>query len=747
MIDSQLPQPEPDETYEEFIARAHQELMDAIPEPRERNEAIWSQWRDARGLTPEEHIALRTFAGDRYRPHPNVCVFAEHSAVTSEGEPREYNGAEMMRAARGANERILDVDCFAPITDGHTSPPDDPRDKDPEILGYAGPYRLGMIGRQKPRWAVFCDEWHRPDKLDRLASKPRRSVELWTFKDDPDKIYFDPIAALGAETPRLPLPVQYRHEETRDGAHVERYAAPTLPGASNTFVRGEDYAAEEWDESKYLRDEDGKFTDKAGGPSGARSGLEGSEEAGDSRPERTGGESQEDMIRRVMREWGEEQRLRQILREEQERVAGGSAHAPPPTSYPEPEPGPGQGESELDPDLEDFDDWDLGDGPDWDSVPTPPGESPDEMRMRLLEKAELERRQEKETFEGELRTAADLYDAGRAWDREFKQAWREMTPDERRIFRDYTRNAAIKRGIATGAALLAGGLAANKARSLAPVLARTGTELAVEAAPRIRRGAEHVASRTSHLPRAARIQAGRGALRAARRAKNPKAAAAIALGGTAGALLGAIYNGLNRSRDTRSSSPGRHSMTTANGNTPTRYGLASVGGQIGRAAIKGVGNMAQATGANPKGALGIAAGGYGAGRVHQKARDMFSAMPQTRDHGFAGGGMPPNRSGTRIGAGFAMKESGMKNMPGLISPTGANKGALGIYAAEEETGSNDRLEQAKAAMREALGDQYCNDEADSYAADESPPDARGALALPVRWSGTEQKQKRQNNNK
>lgn len=730
MIDSQLPQPEPDETYEAFIARAHRALMDAIPEPRERNEAIWSQWRAARGLTPEEQIALRTFAGDRYRPHPNVCVFAEHSAVTSEGEPREYDGAEMMRAARGANERILDVDCFAPITEGHTSPPDDPREKDPEILGYAGPYRLGMIGRQKPRWAVFCDEWHRPDKLDRLASKPRRSVELWTFKDDPDKIYFDPIAALGAETPRLPLPVQYRHEETRDGAHVERYAAPTLPGASNTFVRGEDYAAEEWDESKYLRDEDGKFTDKAGGTSGARSGSGGSEEAGDSRPERTGGESQEDMIRRVMREWGEEQRLRRILREEQERVAGGSAHAPPPTSYPEPEPDPApkpwQGESELDPDLEDFDDWDLGDGPDWDSVPTPPGETADELRTRLLEKAELERRQEKETFEGELRTAADLYDAGRAWDREFKQAWREMTPDERRIFRNYTRNAAIKRGIATGAALLAGGLAANKARSLAPVLARTGTELAVEAAPRIRRGAEQVASRASHLPRAARIQAGRGALRAARRAKNPKAAAAIALGGTAGALLGAIYSGLNRSRDTRSPSPGRHSMTTANGNTPTRYGLASAGLRTGRAALRGIGNMAQATGANPKGALGIAAGGYGAGRVHQKARDMF-AMSEP------------------AGAPFSSGNAGMKNMPGLIAPSGDSR--FGLYAAEEETGSNDRLEQAKAAMRKALGDQYCNDEADSYAADESPSDTRGVLALPVRWSGTEQKQKRQNNNK
>ena len=251
--------PSRDETYEHFVVRAHRQLMDVMPDPDERNELVWANWERARGLTEEQQRAAKVF-GDpsRYQPHRNVCVFAEHSAVDGQGQPRTYDLAAMVRICRTNNHRINDFDGFSPIADGHTPNPEDPVQQEPEILGYAGPYRLGMIGRKEPRWAVFCDEWHSSHAVDRLRAKPRRSVELWTFANDPKRMHFDPIAAIGSETPRLNLPVKFRRDQ-RDGVLVERYtfAAPSMasPGAGNTFLKGNDV------KGQYVRDPQ-SFDDK-----------------------------------------------------------------------------------------------------------------------------------------------------------------------------------------------------------------------------------------------------------------------------------------------------------------------------------------------------------------------------------------------------------------------------------------------------------------------------------------------------
>lgn len=234
--------PTRDETYEHYVVRAHRQLMTNMPDPDERNELIWTNWERARGLTDEQQRAAKVF-GDpsRYQPNRNVCVFAEHSAIDGQGQPRTYDLAALVRIVRTNNHRINDFDGFSPISDGHTPNPEDPVQTEPDILGYAGPYRLGMIGRKEPRWAVFCDEWHASHALDRLRAKPRRSVELWTFANDPNRMHFDPIAAIGSETPRLNLPVKFRRE-ARDGVLVERYtfSAPSMasPGAGNTFLKG-----------------------------------------------------------------------------------------------------------------------------------------------------------------------------------------------------------------------------------------------------------------------------------------------------------------------------------------------------------------------------------------------------------------------------------------------------------------------------------------------------------------------------
>jgi hypothetical protein len=160
----------------------------------------------------------------------------------------------MVRCVRGNNHRIRDFDGFAPLSDGHTPAPDDPDQTRPPILGYVGPYRLGMIGREKPRWAVFADEAHlRGPAEETLKGQPRRSVELWTFANDPTKMYFDPIAALGSETPRLPLPVTYSDLETAQGVTVTRYSFVS-PGASNTFISGAGIGKEKKRPKEYCND-------------------------------------------------------------------------------------------------------------------------------------------------------------------------------------------------------------------------------------------------------------------------------------------------------------------------------------------------------------------------------------------------------------------------------------------------------------------------------------------------------------
>jgi hypothetical protein len=238
-----LPVPTPDESVERFTIRAHRILGHIIQDPMERNEVVWSQWRKHRGDTEEEAIARRTFSADRYRSNPKVCVFSEHSAVDAKGHPRQYGLKELVRICRAGNHRIADFDGFSPLSDGHTPDPSVPFQQEPEILGYAGPYALGMIGRKDPRWAIFADEWHMNETADRLASRPRRSVELWTTAADPKRAHFDPIAAIGSETPRLSLPVRYRRQ-VRDGVVVEKYSfdAPSaLPGAGSTFLKQEKY--------------------------------------------------------------------------------------------------------------------------------------------------------------------------------------------------------------------------------------------------------------------------------------------------------------------------------------------------------------------------------------------------------------------------------------------------------------------------------------------------------------------------
>ena len=234
------PQPAPPqagESRESFTVRAHRELMQTIPDPNARNAAVWNTW-DSRYGDPLRSHADAYFSPDQFAVHRDVCLWHEHESVVRDPQGNEVvRNNDVNRLANilaETNLRIEDTDAYAALTDKHTSTSS--RDPDPpKTLGYIGRYRLGMVGRVNPRFALFADEYHRKDRAEVLRDRPRRSVEVLTLKAN-GRSYIDPVAAL-SEPPRLPLPVQvYQAGEAEEG-YRERYeAVPAFPGGSNMFL-------------------------------------------------------------------------------------------------------------------------------------------------------------------------------------------------------------------------------------------------------------------------------------------------------------------------------------------------------------------------------------------------------------------------------------------------------------------------------------------------------------------------------
>jgi len=189
--------------------------------------------------TDLEEIAQRTFPGDQFVRVPGVCVFSEHDTVDSQGQPQHYDRDALQQIVDCCNSRIRETGDFCPLAEGHT--PDREQilagAKNPDVLGFVGNFRLGRIGAKNSKYAVFADEWHFTDRHHEVTRKPRRSVEVWMNKDM-GKRFFDPIVALGTETPRLDLGIKFARLQT--GQRIEKYQAATaaFPAAGNTFVKG-----------------------------------------------------------------------------------------------------------------------------------------------------------------------------------------------------------------------------------------------------------------------------------------------------------------------------------------------------------------------------------------------------------------------------------------------------------------------------------------------------------------------------
>jgi hypothetical protein len=142
-----------------------------------------------------------------------------------------------------ANYRIRNSDNFAAISDGHTPTAQEKSAgiEMPEVLGYSGPFYLGLLGDVDPKWAVYADEWIHNEDISRFNKLQRRSPEVWV-NEPIEQRTMDPIAALGAETPRLDSGMNPYCRRWDNDQLVMRYSAMSFPspaafpGPSNSYI-------------------------------------------------------------------------------------------------------------------------------------------------------------------------------------------------------------------------------------------------------------------------------------------------------------------------------------------------------------------------------------------------------------------------------------------------------------------------------------------------------------------------------
>ena len=241
--------PQPHESQNDFIIRAHRELMPVIADPMQRNREVWQAWDIANpGHERERQRAEQYFADGEFEHKKDVCLWHEHESTIAgpDGPTTRVNDSTRLSSIVNENNlRIADTDAYTAIVDKHTLSPheDDAGKSKPRCIGYAGPFRLGMIGRQQPRFAIFGDEHRYKGEKQTFQDRPRRSVEVLTLRAN-NRSYIDPIAAI-SEAPRLPLPAQYSADSDGD---IEVYNAmpapadgggePVYAGGSNTYLPG-----------------------------------------------------------------------------------------------------------------------------------------------------------------------------------------------------------------------------------------------------------------------------------------------------------------------------------------------------------------------------------------------------------------------------------------------------------------------------------------------------------------------------
>lgn len=220
--------PNPGESEVAFIQRAHYALMPTVRDPDQRNQMVWNAWDATNGNRLRDR-ARNYFPPEKYRHVESIPIFYEHETPGRDGSIHKYDFNELSRMCQALNGRA-DTNCYSAIASHHTSDTQKGPNLEPETIGYSGVFRMGMLGEDQPKWGIFCDEFHRNDRLATFDSRRRRSVEVLRYKDGRPPI-LDPIATLGADSPRLNLPVARYEASVGD---IERYSFMSMASVGQT---------------------------------------------------------------------------------------------------------------------------------------------------------------------------------------------------------------------------------------------------------------------------------------------------------------------------------------------------------------------------------------------------------------------------------------------------------------------------------------------------------------------------------
>lgn len=153
---------------------------------------------------------------------PPFAIIDEHEFVDEEtGKKQVFDKHRLQRLADKLNRRVKETGDLIPITLGHTVD-GLPEHRQPPIVGFSRNFRLAPL-KKSGRWAIWADPISDPRNVQKFRDHPRRSVELWAAKSAKGEDDIDPIAILGATSPKRDLGL---HQFSRSGPAI-RYLDPT----------------------------------------------------------------------------------------------------------------------------------------------------------------------------------------------------------------------------------------------------------------------------------------------------------------------------------------------------------------------------------------------------------------------------------------------------------------------------------------------------------------------------------------
>lgn len=217
-----------------------------INSPQWGTRSLFPQDGEASDFQQLLSLSEKRFPADRFRRLSGVVVFAEHQTQLRDGRPVEYSEEALRRIAANCNRRIAQSGNWAAVCIGHTDGNGPPK----PLVGFAGPFR---VSRRDGRAVLEAELWIFEDQVDQLRYYPRPSPEVWIPTDgfDPDRVFLDPIAFLGADAPRLDLGMTFLYAaQAAEGWQCEKYAA-SFPGPGSVAVPdGQHTKKDQWTTQK-----------------------------------------------------------------------------------------------------------------------------------------------------------------------------------------------------------------------------------------------------------------------------------------------------------------------------------------------------------------------------------------------------------------------------------------------------------------------------------------------------------------